>query len=82
MSVADVRLQRLLAAMFPESDTITRGQWRARTDAGPAPLPAATPKPVCPTCGNHYKQNAPHHGHCSRTCRLRWHAQQRLGAAT
>ena len=80
MSVADVRMHRFLAAAFPEADTIARTQWQARNLAGPAPAPADT-RPVCPTCGDPYRRNrlAPKHDYCSKTCRLRWQAQQRGG---
>lgn len=80
MSVTDVRIAQLLAAAFPETDTITLSQWRTRSASGPAPLPApaADQRPICPTCVCRYRRSpGPRHDFCSRTCRLRWHAAQR-----
>jgi len=75
------RINRFLTRAFPEVDTITLGQWRARVAAGPAPLPAAVDRrPRCGYCGGRYERSpGPRHDFCSRTCRLRWHATRRRG---
>jgi len=79
MSIDDIRTWRAVSRLFPEVDTVTLAQWRARMAAGPAPIPARIDtRPVCPTCGNRYtRKSAPRHDYCSRLCRLRWQAAHR-----
>jgi len=72
----DVHAAKLLARLFPETDTITLGEWRARAAAGPAPYPPTIDRrAVCPQCGRRFtRSNAPRHVFCCLHCRLRWQA--------
>jgi len=75
MSSTDVHAAKLLARLFPETDTITLTEWQARAAAGPAPYPPTIDRrPLCPQCGERFTRNrlAPRHLFCCMTCRLRW----------
>jgi hypothetical protein len=64
---------RWLTFCFPESETITREEYRRREAAGPAPVdPAADKRPRCPWCDKRFSLRRPNQSYCSRMCRVRW----------